>query len=77
MQAWTATEEQAFSRLMEAGRMERMKAIRLYRRCKGNLKRALAIAAANTPTAEEATRRAALGERARLRAAETRQAVSA
>jgi hypothetical protein len=77
MQTWTPAEEQAFSQLLHAGRMKRMEAIRLYRRCKDNLKRALSIAAATAPTAEEVTRRAALGESARLRAAKRREATAA
>lgn len=77
MQTWTQAEEDAFSQLMQVGRMARMEAIRLYRRSKNNLKRALSIAAANAPTAEEVTRYAAFGENARLRAAERRQASAA
>jgi|HubBroStandDraft_6_1064221.scaffolds.fasta_scaffold00211_21 hypothetical protein len=77
MRTWTPAEEGAFSQLMQAGRMKRMEAVRLYRRCKDNLKRALCIAAANAPTAEEITRRAAFGESARLRASERRQATAA
>jgi hypothetical protein len=77
MQTWTPAEEDAFSRLMEIGRMKRMEAVRLYRRCKDNLKRALSIAAANAPTAEEVARRAAFGESARLRAANRREATAA
>jgi hypothetical protein len=74
MQTWTPVEEDAFSQLMQAGRLKRLEAIRLYRRCKDNLKRALSIATANAPTAEQVTRRAAFGESARLKAAERRQA---
>jgi hypothetical protein len=77
MHTWTPAEEGAFSQLMEIGRMKRMEAIRLFRRSKDNLKRALDIAAANAPTAEEVTRRAAFGESARLKAAERRQATAA
>ena len=77
MQTWTPVEEDAFSQLMQAGRMKRVEAIRLYRRCKDNLKRALGIAAANAPTAEEVTRRAVFGESARLRAAGRRGATEA
>ena len=77
MQTWTPQEEHAFSQLMKAGQMKRMEAVRLYRRCKDNLKRALSIAAANAPTAEEVTRRAAFGETARLRAIQRRQAAAA
>ena len=74
MQTWTPAEEVAFSQLIQAGRMKRMEAIRLYRRCKANLKRALAIAIVDAPTPAEAARRAAFGESARLRAADRRQA---
>jgi hypothetical protein len=77
MQTWTPAEERAFSQLIQVGRLKRMEAIRLYRRCKDNLKRALSIAAANAPTAEEVTRRASFGQSARLRAAERRQASAA
>lgn len=77
MQTWTPKEEDAFSQLMQVGRLKRMEAVRLYRRCKDNLKRALSIAAANAPTTEEVTRRAAFGESARLRAAGRRQATAA
>lgn len=77
MQTWTPAEEGAFSQLMQAGRMKRMEAVRLYRRCKDNLTRALAIAAADASTAAEAARHAAFGESARLRAAERRQASAA
>ena len=77
MQTWTPVEEDAFSQLMQARRMKRMEAVRLFRRCKNNLKRALSIAAANAPSAEEVTRRAAFGENARLRATERRQATAA
>jgi hypothetical protein len=77
MQTWTPVEEDAFSQLMQAGRMKRLEAIRLYRSCKDNLKRASSIAATNAPTSEEVTRRAAFGESARLRAAERRQATAA
>jgi hypothetical protein len=74
MQTWTPAEEDAFAQLMEVGRMKRMEAVRLYRRCNENLKRALRIAAASAPTVEEVTRRAAFGESARLRAAKRREA---
>jgi hypothetical protein len=77
MRTWTPAEEGAFSQLMVDGRMKRMEAIRLYRRCKANLKSALAIAIAAAPTPAEAARRAAFGESARLRSAERRQATAA
>jgi hypothetical protein len=62
---------------MQIGRMKRLEAIRLYRRCKNNLTRALAIATEDAPTAAVAARHAAFGESARLRAAERRQASAA
>jgi hypothetical protein len=76
MQTWTPIDEDAFSQLMQVGRMKRMEAVRLYRRCRGNLNRAITIAAAGAPTADEIGRRAAFGENARLRAAERRQATA-
>jgi hypothetical protein len=77
MHTWTHAEEDAFSQLMQAGRTKRMEAVRLYRRSKDNLKRALTIAAALAPTAEEVTRRAAFGESAHLRATHRREAMQA
>jgi len=77
MDTWTHAEEDAFSQMVQAGRMKRMEAVRLYRRCKENLERALTIAAAHAPTAEEVTRRAAFGESAHLRAAHRREAMQA
>lgn len=50
MDAWTAEEESAFAQLMTAGHLERMQAIRLFRRCRCNLAKALAIAKTNAPT---------------------------
>lgn len=41
---WTDEEEAAFSAIMEAGKMERLPAIRLYRRLRGDLKKALRYA---------------------------------
>jgi hypothetical protein len=41
---WTDSEEAAFVQLMAAGKLERMAAIRLYRRCKDDLVKALQIA---------------------------------
>jgi hypothetical protein len=77
MQTWTPAEEEAFSQLKEIGRLKRMEAVRLYRRCKGNLNRAISIAAAGAPTADEIGRRAAFGESARLRSAKRREATAA
>lgn len=41
---WTDAEEAAFAQIMAAGRLERLPAIRLYRRCRCALNRALQIA---------------------------------
>lgn len=75
MQTWTSTEEQGFAQLIYVGRIERLVAIRLYRRCHDNLTRALAIATAEAPTDSEITRRKTLGDAVRLRAAERRAAM--
>jgi hypothetical protein len=77
MLTWTTEEEQSFTRLMEGGRLTRSEAIRLYRRCRDNFGRAMAIAAAEAPSAEEVARRAAFGESARTRAARKRQGLAA
>jgi hypothetical protein len=77
MQTWTPAEEDVFSQLMEIGRLKRMEAVRLYRRSKGNLNRAISIAAAGAPTADEIGRRSAFGESTRLRAAKRREATAA
>jgi hypothetical protein len=74
MQTWTATEEKAFAQLMEAGRLERVPAIRVYRRYKGNMTRAMGLATAEAPTDDELVRRKAFGDAARLRAAQKRAA---
>ena len=77
MLTWTTEEEQSFAQLMEAGRLARPEAIRLYRRCRNNYGKALAIATAEAPSTEEVARRAACGESARTRAARKRQALVA
>ena len=41
---WTDEEETAFAEIMAAGQIERLPAIRLYRRCRSNLNRALEYA---------------------------------
>lgn len=46
---WTPNEESAFGQLMHVGHLERMPAIRLYRRCRCDLKKALAIAVEEAP----------------------------
>jgi hypothetical protein len=65
---WTEQEEQTFADLMKAGRLERLPAIRLYRRCNDNLGRALAIATAEAPTGRQVARRMALADANRARA---------
>ena len=70
--AWTPEEEAAFARLMKVGPLERLPAIRLYRRCRGNLDRALRIAEAGRPTPGELARRAAAGARLRTPCADHR-----
>jgi hypothetical protein len=77
MLTWTTEEEQSFTRLMEVGRLTRSETVRLYRRCKDNFAKAMAIATAEAPSAEEVARRAAFGESARTRAARKRQALAA
>ena len=77
MLTWTTEEEQSFGRLMEVGRLTRSEAIRLYRRCRDNFGKAVAIAAAEAPNPDEITRRAAFGESARRRAERKRQALVA
>jgi hypothetical protein len=77
MDVWTPSEEDAFSQLMTAGRISRLEAIRLFRRCRGGLDRALEIAKSEVPSADEIARRTAFGENARLRASLRRQAVAA
>ena len=44
MTGWTEVEEKAFKSIMEAGSLERMPAIRLYRRCLCDIDKALRIA---------------------------------
>jgi hypothetical protein len=41
---WTTTEETAFQQIAQAGQLERLPAIRLYRRFRGDLSKALHIA---------------------------------
>lgn len=43
-QGWTNEEESAFAQLRETGRLERMEAIRLLRRFRGNMMKALGYA---------------------------------
>jgi hypothetical protein len=69
---WTEQEERAFADLMKAGRLERLPAIRLYRRCKDDLTRALAVAVAEAPTDAQIARRKAVGDRMRVRHAQKR-----
>ena len=44
IQGWTAAEESAFQQIMAVSDLDRLPAIRLYRRCKDNLAKALQIA---------------------------------
>ena len=62
LQGWTAAEESAFAKVMQVGHLDRLPAIRLYRRT-GELKRALVIAAAEAPTDAELARHKAFGEK--------------
>ncbi len=59
--SWSEVEERDFAKVMEAGKLERMPAIRLYRRCRGNLDLALAIATASAPSETEIARTGPLG----------------
>jgi hypothetical protein len=68
MLSWATEEEHSFKQLMEAGRLSRPEAIRLYRRCKNNFAHAMSVAAAEAPSTEEVARRAAFGEKVRSRA---------
>jgi hypothetical protein len=45
--SWTAAEESAFAQIMAAGGLLRLESIRLYRRSRGDLAKALQIAADN------------------------------
>lgn len=45
--AWSALEELAFDEIMKTGGLERLPAIRLYRRCGSDLPKALTIARDN------------------------------
>ena len=69
---WTSAEESAFAQIMQAGHLDRMRAVRLYRRCGEDLTRGLEIARAEAPTEAESISRKASGERLRLRALQTR-----
>lgn len=66
-QEWAEVEERDFAKLMAAGHMERLEAIRLYRRNKSNIARALAIALREAPTETMLAKRAALSIAARKR----------
>jgi hypothetical protein len=41
---WTDEEEQVFAEIMRAGRLERLPAIRLYKRCRSNASEAVTLA---------------------------------
>jgi hypothetical protein len=73
---WADAEERAFARLMQLG-LERMPAIRLFRRCQSNLEKALAIAEHEAPTkARHKAAGEAAKEKARLRREIATRAVS-
>jgi hypothetical protein len=63
IETWTPNEESAFGQLMQVGHLERMPAIRLYRRCRCDLKKALAIA-----TMEASTKAARIAQGKRMSA---------
>jgi len=67
---WTDEEECAFAEIMAAGKLERLPAIRLYRRFKGDLGKAVKCARRDAPTNQEAVRRTRVAARTRLRHAE-------
>jgi hypothetical protein len=62
LQGWTVAEESAFAQIMQIGHLDRLPAIRLYRRS-GELNKALVIAAAEAPTDAELARHKAFGEK--------------
>jgi len=62
LEGWTAAEESAFAQIMQVGHLDRLPAIRLYRRS-GELNKALVIAAAEAPTDVELARHKAFGEK--------------
>lgn len=62
---WTSAEERAFGRIMRAGLLERLPAIRLYRRCESSELKALNIA--RRPSDAEIQRRNVQSERMRIR----------
>lgn len=65
--SWNDFEESAFAAIMNAGLLERLPAIRLYRRCKSDLARALVLAAQGRPSDSDISRRKALADRVRAR----------
>jgi hypothetical protein len=74
---WNQQDETAFAELMRVGRLERLPAIRLYRRCGDNLARALGVASAEAPTDAQIARRKAVGDRMRARHAQKRSKTAA
>lgn len=66
---WTQEQEQAFSQIMAVGLLERLPAIRLYRRSNENPDKALKIALAERPSDAEVKRRVATAAANRERAA--------
>lgn len=73
---WSPAEERDFSQLMTAGHLDRLPAIRLYRRCRADLKRALPIATGEAPTPEQIARWKSLGDAARERSANSRRSAA-
>jgi hypothetical protein len=74
---WTEVDEWAFAQLMHVAHLERMPAIRLYRRCRSNFDKALAVATAEAPADKEIARRRACAESCRQRALRLRQQTKA
>jgi hypothetical protein len=64
---WTQIEEDAFAQIMRVGHLDRLSAIRLYRRS-ASFERALIVAKAEAPTEAELARHKAFGEMAKTRA---------
>jgi hypothetical protein len=64
---WSDTEEHAFAAIMRVGLLERLPAIRLYRRSGNDFLKALKVAKQERPTDAELARRKAQSERIRSR----------
>ena len=72
---WTEVDERAFAQLMQVAHLQRMPAIRLYRRCRSNFDKALAVATAEARPDKEIARRKACAEACRRRAVRLRQQI--